>query len=156
TAQAWTRASSTASSSRWSPARRGARGSAWRSPGPSWRPTAARSPPPAGSAGGRRSACGSPAHDVLGSAAMQTEAMVLDRHGGPEVLERRTIELEPPGPCQVRVRVHAVAMNHMDLWVRRGGPAFKLQYPHRLGCDIAGVVEELGPGARGVAVGDRV
>ena len=87
---------------------------------------------------------------------MQTEAMVLDGHGGPEVLDRRTIELPPPGPCQARVRVHAVAMNHMDLWVRRGGPAFKLQYPHRLGCDLAGVVEELGPGARGVAVGDRV
>ncbi len=87
---------------------------------------------------------------------MQTEAMVLDRHGGPEVLERRTITIEPPGPCQARVRVHAVAMNHMDLWVRRGGPAFKLQYPHRLGCDLAGVVEELGPGSRGVAVGDRV
>jgi NADPH:quinone reductase-like Zn-dependent oxidoreductase len=87
---------------------------------------------------------------------MYTEAMVLDRHGGPDVLERRTIELDPPGPCQARVRVHAVAMNHMDLWVRKGGPAFKLQYPHRLGCDLAGVVEELGPGARGVAVGDRV
>ena len=54
---------------------------------------------------------------------MQTEAMVLDRHGGPEVLERRAIEIDPPGPCQARVRVHAVAMNHMDLWVRRGGPA---------------------------------
>jgi NADPH:quinone reductase-like Zn-dependent oxidoreductase len=87
---------------------------------------------------------------------MQTEAMVLDRHGGPEVLERRTIDLFPPGPCHARVRVHAVAMNHMDLWVRRGGPHFKLEYPHRLGCDIAGVVEELGPGARGVKVGDRV
>jgi NADPH:quinone reductase-like Zn-dependent oxidoreductase len=87
---------------------------------------------------------------------MNTEAMVLDRHGGPEVLERRTIELGPPGPCSARVRVHAVAMNHMDLWVRRGGPHFKLTYPHRLGCDLAGVVEELGPGARGVAVGDRV
>jgi NADPH:quinone reductase-like Zn-dependent oxidoreductase len=87
---------------------------------------------------------------------MQTEAMVLERHGGPEVLERKTIDLDPPGPCQARVRVHAVAMNHMDIWVRLGGPAFKLQYPHRLGCDLAGVVEELGPGARGVAVGDRV
>src|SRR5262245_4174927 len=87
---------------------------------------------------------------------MQTEAMVLDRHGGPEVLERRAIDLLPPGPCSVRVRVHAVAMNHMDLWVRRGGPHFKLEYPHRLGCDVAGVVEELGAGARGAAVGDRV
>jgi NADPH:quinone reductase-like Zn-dependent oxidoreductase len=87
---------------------------------------------------------------------MQTEAMVLDRHGGPEVLERRAIDLPAPGPCSARVRVHAVAMNHMDLWVRRGGPHFKLAYPHRLGCDLAGVVEELGPGARGIAVGDRV
>jgi NADPH:quinone reductase-like Zn-dependent oxidoreductase len=87
---------------------------------------------------------------------MQTEAMVLDAHGGPEVLVQRTIEIPPPGPREARVRVHAVAMNHMDLWVRRGGPAFKLEYPHRLGCDIAGVVEELGPGARGVAVGARV
>jgi NADPH:quinone reductase-like Zn-dependent oxidoreductase len=44
----------------------------------------------------------------------------------------------------------------MDLWVRRGGPAFKLQYPHRLGCDVAGVVEAVGPGARGIKVGERV
>lgn len=87
---------------------------------------------------------------------MKTEAMVLDRHGGPEVLERRELEIADPGPREVLVRVHAVAMNHMDLWVRRGGPAFKLSYPHRLGCDIAGVVEALGPGARGAAVGDRV
>ncbi len=87
---------------------------------------------------------------------MQTEAMVLSRHGGPEVLERRTIELADPGAREVRVRVHAVALNHLDLWVRRGGPAFKLAYPHRLGSDVAGVVDALGPGARGVAVGDRV
>lgn len=87
---------------------------------------------------------------------MQTEAMVLSRHGGPEVLERQAIELPAPGAREVRVRVHAVAMNHMDLWVRRGGPAFKLAYPHRLGCDIAGVVDELGPGARGASVGERV
>jgi NADPH:quinone reductase-like Zn-dependent oxidoreductase len=52
--------------------------------------------------------------------------------------------------------VRAVALNHLDLWVRRGGPAFKLEYPHRLGSDIAGEVEALGAGARGVAVGDRV
>jgi NADPH:quinone reductase-like Zn-dependent oxidoreductase len=87
---------------------------------------------------------------------MKTEAMVLDRHGGPEVLERRELEIADAGPREVLVRVHAVAMNHMDLWVRRGGPAFKLDYPHRLGCDIAGVVEAVGPGARGASVGDRV
>jgi NADPH:quinone reductase-like Zn-dependent oxidoreductase len=87
---------------------------------------------------------------------MQTEAVVLAGHGGPEVLELRAIELPELGPREVRVRVHAAALNHLDLWVRRGGPAFKLVYPHRLGSDAAGVVEALGPGARGVQVGDRV
>jgi NADPH:quinone reductase-like Zn-dependent oxidoreductase len=87
---------------------------------------------------------------------MSTEAMVLDQHGGPEVLTRKTIELGPLGPREVRVRVRAVAMNHLDLWVRRGGPAFKLQYPHRLGSDIAGEVEAIGPGVANVAAGDRV
>jgi NADPH:quinone reductase-like Zn-dependent oxidoreductase len=87
---------------------------------------------------------------------MQTEAMVLDQHGGPEVLTRRTIDLPPLGAREVRVRVRAVAMNHLDLWVRRGGPAFKLQYPHRLGSDMAGEIEEIGPGVTNVAAGDRV
>ncbi len=87
---------------------------------------------------------------------MRSDAMVLDEHGGPEVLQRRTIEVAEPGPCQIRVRVRAVALNHLDLWVRRGGPAFKLDYPHRLGSDVAGEVEALGPGARGVEVGQRV
>lgn len=84
------------------------------------------------------------------------QAMVLRRHGGPEVLEREEIELPDPGPREVQVRVRAVAMNHMDLWVRRGLPHLKLEYPHRLGCDIAGTVEKLGPGARAGKVGERV
>jgi NADPH:quinone reductase-like Zn-dependent oxidoreductase len=84
------------------------------------------------------------------------QAMVLERHGGPEVLERKQVEVADPGPCEVRVRVRAVAMNHMDLWVRRGMPHLKLDYPHRLGCDVAGELEALGPGARAGKVGDRV
>jgi NADPH:quinone reductase-like Zn-dependent oxidoreductase len=87
---------------------------------------------------------------------MQIEGMVIHEHGGPEVLGRQVVELDEPGPHQVRVRVRAVALNHLDLWVRRGGPAFRLSYPHRLGSDVAGEIEALGPGARGVALGDRV
>jgi NADPH:quinone reductase-like Zn-dependent oxidoreductase len=84
------------------------------------------------------------------------EAMVLRSHGGPDVLQRETVELAPPGPREAQIRVRAVAMNHMDLWVRRGMPHLKLTYPFRLGCDVAGVVEALGPGARGANVGDEV
>lgn len=87
---------------------------------------------------------------------MQTDAMVFEQHGDPSVLVRKTIELPPVGAREVRVRVRAVALNHLDLWVRRGGPAFRLQLPHRLGSDIAGEVEEIGPGVTNVAPGDRV
>jgi NADPH:quinone reductase-like Zn-dependent oxidoreductase len=87
---------------------------------------------------------------------MQTEAMVLRGHGGPEVLVRETIDLPDPGPREVRVRVRAVALNHLDIWVRRGMPHLKLAYPHRLGADVVGQVDALGPGARGVEVGQSV
>ena len=88
---------------------------------------------------------------------MKTEAVVLRAHGGPEVLVRETIDLPEPGPREVRVRVRAVALNHLDLWVRRGLPNLKLEYPHRLGSDIVGEVDALGPGARtGLKAGDKV
>jgi NADPH:quinone reductase-like Zn-dependent oxidoreductase len=86
---------------------------------------------------------------------MKTEAMVLRTHGGPEVLLRETLDLPEPGAREVLVRVRAVAINHLDLWVRRGLPNLKLTYPHRLGADIVGEVEALGPGARGAKVGDK-
>lgn len=84
------------------------------------------------------------------------EAVVLREHGGPEVLRRERLAVEEPGPREVRVAVRAVALNHLDLWVRRGGPAFKLDYPHRLGADVAGVVDALGPGVADLAIGQRV
>ncbi len=87
---------------------------------------------------------------------MQTEAIVLRSHGGPEVLVRETIDLPDPGPREVRVRVRAVALNHLDLWVRRGMPNLKLTYPHRLGSDIVGEIDSVGPGARAFEVGARV
>ena len=72
--------------------------------------------------------------------------MVLREHGGPEVLKLEQLPIPEPGPGEVRVRIRAVAVNHLDIWVRRGGPAFKLEYPHRLGSDVAGEVDAVGPG----------
>jgi NADPH:quinone reductase-like Zn-dependent oxidoreductase len=86
---------------------------------------------------------------------MTMAAMVMREHGGPEVLQLEQFVIPEPGPREVRVRVRAVALNHLDIWTRRGGPAFKLEFPHRLGSDIAGVVDAVGPGAS-ATVGDRV
>lgn len=74
-------------------------------------------------------------------------AIVMNAHGGPEVLESAELPLPEPGPREVRVRIAAVALNHLDLWVRKGGPAFKLHLPHVLGADIVGTVDAIGPGA---------
>jgi NADPH:quinone reductase-like Zn-dependent oxidoreductase len=87
---------------------------------------------------------------------MKTEGMLMRATGGPEVLEWGAFELADPGPREVLVRVRAVALNHLDVWTRRGLPNLKYEFPHRLGADVAGEVEALGPGARGVTVGQRV
>jgi NADPH:quinone reductase-like Zn-dependent oxidoreductase len=86
---------------------------------------------------------------------MQTEAMVMRATGGPEVLERATIDLPDPGPREARIRVRAVAVNHIDIWARRGLPHFRYEFPHRLGADVVGEIDALGPGAIG-KVGDRI
>jgi len=54
------------------------------------------------------------------------------------------------------VRVRAVGLNHLDLWVRKGVPGHTFPLPIVPGCDIAGIVDELGAGVRGIAVGDEV
>ena len=58
------------------------------------------------------------------------------------------------GAGDVRVRVVASALNHMDLWVTRGLP--KPSLPHVPGADVAGVVTEVGDAVRTAAVGDEV
>src|SRR5689334_12770890 len=89
------------------------------------------------------------------STPMTMTAMVLREHGGPDVLRSEQLPIPEPGPREVRVRIKAVALNHLDIWVRKGGPAFKLVYPHILGSDIVGVIDALGAGAPG-QVGARV
>src|SRR5260221_3678345 len=83
-------------------------------------------------------------------------AALFRRHGGPEVLEIADVPVPTPGPHEVQVRVTATALNHIDVWMRRGLPALHLALPHVSGGDVCGVVSALGPGATGVAEGDRV
>jgi NADPH:quinone reductase-like Zn-dependent oxidoreductase len=80
----------------------------------------------------------------------------MESRGGPEVL--RYGEIAPPAlkAGQVRVAVKAVALNHLDIWVRKGVASPQLPLPHILGCDIAGVVEAVGAGVEGINPGDAV
>lgn len=86
------------------------------------------------------------------------KAVLLHEHGGPEMLVYADSDAPTPGPGEVQIEVRAIAMNRADLWVREGWPGIKLEYPHILGADVAGVISELGEGAAeaGLEVGQRV
>lgn len=86
------------------------------------------------------------------------KAVTLDRYGDPDVLTLAEIPRPAPGPREALLRVQAAALNPVDYKTRAGG-SLASQYknfPVVLGWDVAGVVEELGPGASGLAVGDPV
>src|SRR5687767_4313265 len=84
------------------------------------------------------------------------KAVVLREHGGVDKLLDEEILTPEAGPGEVLVKIEAVALNHLDLWIREGLPGLKLRYPHILGSDIAGVVAGVGPGVRGLAEGTPV
>ncbi len=84
------------------------------------------------------------------------KAVIFDEHGGPEVLKIGEVPEPEPGPDEVVLAVKAAALNHLDLWVRKGIPGLKLTMPHVPGSDGAGVVSSIGWKVKGLIDGDRV
>jgi NADPH:quinone reductase-like Zn-dependent oxidoreductase len=82
------------------------------------------------------------------------KAVRIHEFGGPEVLRYEDAPDPQPRKDQVLVRVRACAMNHLDLWVRKGLPGVKL--PHILGSDVAGEIVEAGEYISGFKPGQRV
>ena len=78
----------------------------------------------------------------------------FSQFGGPEVLELVELPDPEPGPGQIRVAVRAAGVNPIDWKVRSGAMGGDL--PKRTGQEVAGVVDQLGDGVTGVAVGDAV
>jgi zinc-binding alcohol dehydrogenase/oxidoreductase len=82
------------------------------------------------------------------------KAIRIHEDGGPEVLRYEDVADPVAGDGEVLIRLRAASLNHLDLWVRKGLPS--VPKPRILGADGAGVVEALGEGVDGVAVGDAV
>jgi len=84
------------------------------------------------------------------------KAILFQQHGGPEVLKY----MDAPEPAlrsnDVLVRVKACALNHLDLWVRRGLPNVPIQLPHIPGSDIAGEIVKIGADVTTVRIGQKV
>jgi NADPH:quinone reductase-like Zn-dependent oxidoreductase len=85
------------------------------------------------------------------------KAIVLNEHGGPDVLKYQDVERPEPGPDEVLVKVHAVSVNQtLDLGIREDGAGYRIDMPAILGIDCAGEVEAYGANVQGFAKGDRV
>ena len=86
------------------------------------------------------------------------KAVQFDDYGGVEVLEVRDVARPEPGPNQVLVAVRAAGINISEAKIRSGAvrAIFPATFPSGQGSDLSGVVEEVGAGVLGVAVGDDV
>lgn len=84
------------------------------------------------------------------------KAVLLTKHGGPEVLSYGEAPDPTTGPGEVVVDIHAASVNAADYKVRLGGPSHNLTFPYILGRDFSGVVSAVGAGVTDLAVGDAV
>lgn len=84
------------------------------------------------------------------------KAMVLSQLGDQVPFERAELPDREPGPGEVRLRVRAASVNVVDAKIRGGMDAIAPEAPIVLGCDVAGVIEAVGPGVMRFSVGDEV
>ena len=84
-----------------------------------------------------------------------TRAIVVDRYGGPDVMQMRDVDLPALRPDEVRIRHTLIGVNYIDIYCRAG--FFNLLTPPGVpGMEAAGVIEAIGSNVAGLAIGDRI
>jgi NADPH:quinone reductase-like Zn-dependent oxidoreductase len=78
------------------------------------------------------------------------------RIGGPEVLQVEEVEVPPPGPGEVQIRIHALGLNRAEVMFRTGIYLSQPRFPARNGYEAAGTVAAIGEGVTGFKIGDPV
>jgi NADPH:quinone reductase-like Zn-dependent oxidoreductase len=84
------------------------------------------------------------------------KAVVITEHGGLDKVKLAEVAKSKPMSGEVLIQVKSAALNHLDIWVRKGRPGAKMPMPHILGSDAAGVVSGIADGVVGISVGDEV
>ena len=82
------------------------------------------------------------------------KSIIINKHGGPEVLELVDVKISPPGPNHIRIKNLAIGLNFIDTYHRTG--LYPIKLPCGLGMEGAGIVEEVGSKVRNFSKGDRV
>ena len=81
------------------------------------------------------------------------KALAFNEFGGPDKLKLQDVPDPAIKPDQVLVRVRACALNHLDIWVRRGIPGVPIPLPHIPGSDVSGEIAQIGADVTTVRVG---
>ncbi|MEJ2648121.1 MAG: zinc-binding dehydrogenase [Sedimentisphaerales bacterium] len=84
------------------------------------------------------------------------KAVIIKKHGGPEVVNIEDVNDPIAQPGEVVVEVRSAALNHLDIWVRNGRGSRTFAKPHILGSDASGVIVTKGNDVHGVKEGDEV
>ena len=82
------------------------------------------------------------------------KSIIINKHGGPEVLELVDAKILPPGPNHIRIKNLAIGLNFIDTYHRTG--LYPVKLPCGLGMEGAGVVLEVGSKVKNFSKGDRV
>ena len=87
---------------------------------------------------------------------MRMKAVYITQTGPPEVITYGDLPTPKPTRRQCLIKIAAVDVNPIDVYIRSGAVPARLSFPFILGCDLAGTVVEAGAGVKGFKVGDRV
>ena len=82
------------------------------------------------------------------------KAVIINKTGGPEVLELKDIKLEDPKSNEVLIKNEAIGLNYIDTYHRSG--LYPVELPSNIGIEGAGIIEKVGPDVKGFNVGDKV
>jgi NADPH2:quinone reductase len=84
------------------------------------------------------------------------KAAYINQTGPPEVIQYGELPTPKPGRTECLIKVGAVDVNPIDLYIRSGAVPAKLRFPYIIGRDLAGTVVETGPGVKRFKTGERV
>jgi len=83
-----------------------------------------------------------------------SKSVIINKHGGPEVLELKDVSVPSPGPEQIKIKNLAIGLNYIDTYHRSG--LYPIKLPCGIGLEGAGVVQKVGSGVKNFSKGDDI
>ena len=83
-----------------------------------------------------------------------SRVIIIEKNGGPEVLQIKNIEIQKPGPNQVLIETKVIGLNYIDTYHRSG--SYPLPLPSGIGVEASGIIKKIGSKVKDLSIGDRV